>query len=133
MLGKPVEQMKYQPLGNLVIEFPGHASRERLSPRNSTSKRRSRAFPIVSGGVHFRREVFASPVDQVIVVRLTADKPGSISLLAKLDGVTNTKTPGDERHTTDVLGPGRLLLRGKTGSMLGIEGRGSATRRRSAS
>ena len=71
----------------------------------------------------FRREVFASPVDQVIVVRLTADKPGSISLTAKLDGVTNTKTPGDERHSTEVLGPGQLLLRGKTGSMLGIEGR----------
>ena len=71
----------------------------------------------------FHREVFSSPVDQVIVVRLTADKPGSISMTAKLDGVTNTKTPGDDQHSTEMLGPGQLLLRGKTGSMLGIEGR----------
>ncbi len=33
-------------------------------------------------GVHFKREIFASPVDQVIVVRLTADKPGQISFTA---------------------------------------------------
>jgi hypothetical protein len=26
MLGKPVDQMKYQPLGNLLLEFPGHAA-----------------------------------------------------------------------------------------------------------
>jgi len=122
MLGKPVEQMKYQPLGNLVIEFPGHAS--------ATDYRRQldldRAIAEVSyrvGGVNFHREVFASPVDQAIVVRLTADKPGSISMVARLAGVTNAKTPGDEKHSTEILGPGQLLLRGKTGSFLGIEGR----------
>ena len=25
MMGRPAEQMKYQPLGNLRLEFPGHA------------------------------------------------------------------------------------------------------------
>ena len=32
-----------------------------------------------SGGVTYRREYFASYPDQVIVVRLSADKPGSLS------------------------------------------------------
>jgi alpha-L-fucosidase 2 len=122
MMGKPAEQMKYQPLGNLSLEFPGHASaadyRRQLDLDTAIAGVSYRL-----GGVGFRREVFSSPVDQVIVVRLTADKPGSISFAAKIAGVTNTKTPGDERHWTETLGPGQLVLRGKTGTMLGIEGR----------
>ena len=122
MLGKPIEQMKYQPLGNLLLEFPGQAA--------ATNYRRQldldTAIAEVSyrvGGVAFRREVFVSPVDQVLVVRLGADKPGLISLKASIDGLKNTKTPGDESHAVEVVAPGELLLRGKTGSLLGIEGR----------
>src|SRR5919198_566719 len=37
-----------------------------------------------SGGARFTREVFASAVDQVIVVRLTCDRPGRISFAATL-------------------------------------------------
>jgi len=37
-----------------------------------------------SKGVTFTREVFSSEPDQVIVVRLEADKPGSVSFVAKL-------------------------------------------------
>ncbi|MBN2269225.1 MAG: glycoside hydrolase family 95 protein, partial [Sedimentisphaerales bacterium] len=36
-------------------------------------------------GVNYNREVFASPVDQAVVVRLMADKPGSISVEVALD------------------------------------------------
>ena len=122
MMGKPAEQMKYQPLGDLVLEFPGHADatdyRRQLDLDTATAGVSYRV-----GRVSFRREVFASPVDQVIVVRLTADKPGSISLVARIAGVTNTKTPGDERHAAEALGSGELVLRGKTSSLHGIEGR----------
>ena len=37
-----------------------------------------------ANGVRFTRQVFASPVDQVIVVRLTADKKGSHQLHRRL-------------------------------------------------
>lgn len=122
MLGNPVEQMKYQPLGDLLLEFPGH--------EGATNYRRdldlSQAVAGVSyqvGGITFRREVFSSAPDQVVVVRLTADKPASITLSAKLAGIANTKTPGDETFATEVTPDGELVLRGKTGSLLGIEGR----------
>ena len=122
MMGEPVEQMKYQPLGNLYLEFPGHT--------NATDYRRQldldTAIAGVSyrvGEVNFRREILSSPVDQVIVVRLTADKPGALTFVAKLAGVTNTKTPGDERHTVETLDSGELVLRGKSGSLWGVEGR----------
>jgi alpha-L-fucosidase 2 len=122
MMGKPAEQMKYQPLGNLVLEFPGHT--------NVASYRREldldTAIASVSyqvGGATFCREIFASPVEQVIVVRLTTDRPGALAFTAKLDGVTNTKTPGDETHTSVVMPDGDLVLHGKTASWKGIEGR----------
>ena len=122
MMGKPAEQMKYQPLGNLLLEIPGHSDpadyRRELDLDTAVA-----AVTYRFGGVNFKREVFASAVDQVIVVRLTADKPGSISCAAKIEGVANTKTPGDEKHSTEALQDGQLVLRGKTSSLLGIEGR----------
>ena len=122
MMGKPVEQTKYQPLGDLLLEFPGHET--------VTDYRRDLDLDqAVAGvtyqvrGVEYRREVFASAPDQVVVVRLTANKPGSITLTAKLAGIPNTKTPGDEQFASEVTPDGELVLRGKTCSMLGIEGR----------
>jgi len=122
MMGEPVEQMKYQPLGNLYLSFSGHT--------DATHYRRQldleTAIAAVSyrvGEVNFRREILSSPVDQVIAVRLTADKPGALSFVVKLAGVTNTKTPGDERHSEETSDSGEWVLRGKSGSSMGIEGR----------
>ena len=43
----------------------------------------------VNDGVTYKREVFSSPVDQVLVVRLTANKPGAISVDIGLDRQTD--------------------------------------------
>jgi alpha-L-fucosidase 2 len=76
--------MPYQPVGNLSISFPGHGK--------YTNYRREldldRAIATVSyqcDGTTFRRQAFASFVENVIVVRLTADKPGSISFSLTLN------------------------------------------------
>jgi len=120
VMGKP-DQMKYQPLGNLFLEFPGHT--------NVSDYRRhldlDTAIAGVSyrvGDVTFQRDVFSSPEDQVIVVRLTADKPGAITFSAKLSGVLNTNPPGDEKFATEVLQEGQLVLRGTTATSCGIKG-----------
>jgi len=122
MMGEPIGNMTYQPLGNLTLEFPGHAT--------ATEYRRQldldTAIASVSygvGGVNFQREVFSSPVDQIIVVRVAADKPGSVSFVANLAGVASTDPPGDDRFSVETVGPRELVLRGKTGSSMGIEGR----------
>ena len=122
MLGNPVEQMKYQPLGDLLMEFPGHETASNYR-RDLDLGQAVASVSYQVGGVRFRRETFASAPDQVVVVRLTADQPGAIHLVAKLAGIANTKTPGDEQFATEVTPDGELVLRGKTGSMLGIEGR----------
>ena len=121
MMGK-ADQMKYQPLGNLLLSFPGHAK--------ASEYRRSldldTAIAQVSyrvGDVAFKREIFSSALDQIIVVRLTADKPGAITFNTKLAGILNTKPPGDEKFSAEVTKEGQLVLRGTTASYCDIKGR----------
>lgn len=123
MLGHPVEQMKYQPLANLFIEFPGHAKAAEMYSRELDLDTGIANVWYSVHGVQFHRQVFASAVDQAIVFNLIASNLGAITANISLAGVTNTKTPDDGKFSTKVLGPGELVLRGKTGSMLGIEGR----------
>ena len=65
----------YQLLGDLHITLPGHGNPARyqrdLDIGNSLAH-----VTYQTGGVTYRREYFASHPDQVLVERLTADKPG---------------------------------------------------------
>lgn len=73
----------YQPLGDLRLHFPGHASATRYRRAlDLDSAIASVRYEI--GGVEYRREVFASFPDRAIVVRLTSSRPGSITLQAAL-------------------------------------------------
>jgi alpha-L-fucosidase 2 len=124
LMGYPVEQMKYQALANLVLNFPdkGPAANYRHeldldTAVATTSYERS--------GVRFTREVFSSPVDEVIVVRITADRPGSISFTAQLRGCRNE---AHSNYATDYFrmdgdGPDGLVLRGKSADYMGVEGK----------
>ncbi len=123
MMGKPVDQMKYQPLGDLLLEFPKDHKSATAYCRDLDLTTGVASVTYQSGGTEFRREVFASAPHQVVVVRISANKPGSVTVAAKLAGIPNTKEPGDESFTTEVTPEGELVLRGKTGSMAGIEGR----------
>ena len=51
-----------------------------------------------AGGVHFERETFVSAPDQVLVMRLTANRHGAISFTARLSpSLRATVEPGDDR------------------------------------
>lgn len=127
LMGYPVEQQKYQSLGMLVLKLDGVAAGDAVEDyRNeldldtaiaTTTYRRS--------GVRFRREVFVTPVDQVIVVRLTADRPGQISFSAQLRGDRNQ---AHSNYATDYFrmdgeGADGLVVRGKSADYLGVAGR----------
>jgi len=124
MMGVPYEQMKYQPMGDLLLDFPGHG--------NASSYRREldldRAIATTSyvvDGVTFTREVFSSAVDQVIVVRLSADAPSAITFSAELHGVRNTahSNYGTGYFRMDGVAPNALRLIGKSSDYLGVEGK----------
>lgn len=68
----------YQMLGSVLIHLPGHESatdyRRDLDIGNALAH-----VNYTVGGVKFSREFFCSHSDGVLVIRLTADKPGSYS------------------------------------------------------
>jgi len=103
----PLRQMPYQPFGDLRLSFAGHGE--------ATDYRRQldidRAVADVQykvGDVTYTREVFASAPDDVIVVRVAADKPGKVTFSATL------ATPHPDASTVAV-GEGQFALRGRLG------------------
>ena len=73
----------YQSLGRLLLAFDGC---DRVSDyRRELDLNTAIAGVVFSiGGCRFKREVFSSAVDQVIVIRLEADEHGSLSFTAAL-------------------------------------------------
>ena len=84
MMAKPLKQMPYETVGNLFLEFPTPATVQNYR-RELNLDTAVASVHYTANGVHFKREIFSSPVDQVIVVRLTADKPGQISFTAEMN------------------------------------------------
>jgi alpha-L-fucosidase 2 len=113
MMAKPLREMPYEPVGDLLLTFP-EAKSVADYRRDLNLDTAMTSVCYTAGGVKFTREIFSSPVDQVIVVRLTADKPGQISFTAGM------KTPQKASVATEA--PGTLVMRGVNGSAQGIEG-----------
>jgi alpha-L-fucosidase 2 len=124
LMGYPVEQQKYQPLGNLWLSFAGHET--------YTDYRRDlnldTALATVSykvGDVRFTRRAFVSPVDQVIVMHIKADGPGQVSFGAQMTGYRNGAHSNycSSIYRMDGIAPDSLQLSGRTSTYLGIEGK----------
>jgi len=82
---RPMSVQYYQPMGRLNVQFPGH-DQDKVEKYIRILSMDS-ALVTVSyqlGGVNYKREVFASYPDQVIVMRLTASKKGAIDINAWL-------------------------------------------------
>jgi alpha-L-fucosidase 2 len=79
----PLRQMAYQPCGDLWLDFAGHEAAtgytRTLDLDSAVATIRYRV-----GDTTFTRETFASHPDQVIVVRLGADRPGALNFTARL-------------------------------------------------
>jgi alpha-L-fucosidase 2 len=100
--GVPRNQQAYQPLGDLQLSFDG--------VENATDYRREldmetgvATITYRVGDAAFTREVFISYPDRVMVVRITADKPGRVSVQAQF------ASPYLESATAT---PGRLVMDG---------------------
>jgi alpha-L-fucosidase 2 len=113
VLAKPLAQMPYETIGNLLLTFPATSSvenyRRELDLDNAIAR-----VQYSSGGVRYEREVFSSAVDQVIVVRLTAGQPGKISFKTEMN------TP--QKATVTAESPGTLVMTGRNGDSSGIQG-----------
>ena len=88
-MGRPMRQASYQTLGNLRLHFPDGNSMIQDYRRSLDLDTAIATTEFRRDGVKFTREVFSSAPDQVIVVRITADQPGSISFNATMDSPLN--------------------------------------------
>jgi alpha-L-fucosidase 2 len=124
LMGYPVEQMKYQCLANLHLFFKNQDSitnyKRWLDMETGIS-----GVSYTADGITYQREVLASAPDQVIVVRITADKPGSISFTANLRGERNQvhSNYATDYFKMDPYGSDGLILTGKSADYMGVEGK----------
>ena len=123
LMGYPVEQQKYQSLANLHLFFKNEDSVTDYK-RSLDLQRGISSVSYKANGITFTREVFASVPDQVIIIRLTADKPASISFKANLRGVRNQahSNYATDYFRMDALENDGLVLTGKSADYMGIKG-----------
>ena len=112
-MARPLRQMPYQTAGDFLLTFPEAKSvgnyRRELNIDTAVAR-----VSYTVGGVQFSREIFSSPVDQVIAIRLTANKPGQINF------TTGMRTP--QNASVRAEGKDTLVLRGVNGAARGIAG-----------
>jgi len=91
-LGGIGEMGVYMPLGELTLDFgaPDEGASEYRRELDLDTAVASVSF--AHGGVRYRREAFASHPDRVMLVRLTADRPGAISFAAALSSSLRHET-----------------------------------------
>ena len=79
------EYGSYQTLGDLRLSLDHDADEVTGYVRKLDLDAAVTSVEYDVGGTHFTRDVFASAADQVMVVRLTCDKPGGLSFRVTLD------------------------------------------------
>jgi alpha-L-fucosidase 2 len=106
----------YQVLGNLHLTFqtgntntPVTAYRRELNLNDGITRMQFRR-----GDIEFTREMFVSAPDEVMVLRLSANRPGQISVLASLDRPERFETIADRKQG--------LLMTGQLDN--GVDGKG---------
>jgi alpha-L-fucosidase 2 len=81
VMSLPLAQQRYQAFGDLRLTFPGLDTSAVTDYRRSLDLDRAVATTTFRvGGTTFTREVFASHPGGVLVVRLSADRPGRVSV-----------------------------------------------------
>ena len=113
MLANPKSQLPYQPVGDILLTFPKVATAENYI-RELNLRTAIASMQFTSDGVTYKRELFASYPDNVIVMRLTASKPGMINFKLSMQTGENIVNSDGTDDT--------FILNGTNRSASGIEG-----------
>ena len=104
----------FQPVGSLQLAFDGHENYTNYYRELDIEKAVTKTSYSV-GGVSYTREAFASFPDRVIVMRLTSDKPGSISFNASF-------MTRQVKATVNTTAAKELTIAGTTSDHEGVKG-----------
>jgi alpha-L-fucosidase 2 len=105
MMSVPLRQHAYQPFGDLHLHF-SHAQKSGDYRRALDLDTAIAGVTYTVDGAKFTREVFSSAVDQVVVMRITADKNDRVNFTVKMS------SPQPDTSTVVVAGS-QLALRGQ--------------------
>ncbi|HQR89286.1 MAG TPA: glycoside hydrolase family 95 protein, partial [Caulobacter sp.] len=111
-MATPLRQMSYQTLGDLRLTFPGLPETAQGYVRDLDLDAATARVRFSHAGVAHVREVIASAPDQVIAVRLGADRPGAVSVDLAFDSPLK---PGISVENGDT-----LVLSGRNAGQHGI-------------
>ena len=84
IISKTSHGMPYETVGNLRLDFLNHREYSNYH-RTLDIENAVNTTTYTDNGVAYKREIFTSFTDQVIVMRLTADKKGKLSFTADMD------------------------------------------------
>jgi len=113
MMAQPIKQMPYEPVGDLKLSFSRHdnvVSYRRQLDLNSAIAN----VAYMAGSTLFQRQMFATPVDQVMVVNLTGSRIHQLNFTATFETPQKATILATDNQT--------LVMRGVNGDAFGIKG-----------
>ncbi len=113
MMAHPIKQMPYEPIGDLKLTFNGHDNITFYRRQLDLNRGIARTY-YEDDVTTCQREIFASPVDQVIVVSITVDRRKQLNFAVTFE------TPQNATVSTE--GSDTLVLNGVNGDSSGIKG-----------
>lgn len=100
-MSDPLRQIHYQPFGDVYLAFQGHENYSEYSRvldiENAISK-----VSYKVGNIVFKREVFSSYPDQVIVINLTSSQLKALSFNVWLDAIHEEKHIKTDSHSQTI-------------------------------
>lgn len=114
IISKKSQGQKFQPLGNLNLKFEGQENFSNYYHELDLEKAIVKTTYLVAG-VNYTREVFSSLSDNVIVIKISADKPQSVSFLASY-----TSQHKQKKISTNTLN--ELSITGRSSNHEGVKG-----------
>ncbi len=82
LMGNPYLQTSYQPAGRLLLDFAFGALFADYR-RELDLQRALATVSFTADGIRYQRESFISAADNVLAVRLTADRPGAVAFASE--------------------------------------------------
>ncbi len=105
--------MPYQTMGNLRLSFPGHENfQDYYRELDLTNAVVSSRYNL--NGVKYETKIFSSFPDQILIIRISADKPGSLSFSASLDRPSKIDITTNRKD--------ELIMSGKTNDFENVRG-----------
>ena len=114
IISKKSHGQKFQPVGNLNLQFDGHEQFKNYHRELDIEKAIAKTTYSVAG-INYTREVFSSFADNVIIIKISADKAKSVSFVA-----FNSSEHKSKKVNTNAAN--ELILTGTSSDHEGVKG-----------